>query len=201
MDRNEFFAEVCRRLGWEPTPWRLAVFSEWARLEGMPYERTYNPLATTRLGPSTPLDTSFDIGFGPGNWNAVPVRVYRDAASGVAATVETLGLSYYPNIRRCFADERGYDGAVPEFATYVGGEAYGPVMVKFMRSLPAAKPSAPPLTERVARLERIIAGNGIDAAGARLTGEAALAWLDEQEMSLFLGLALTQAEVAALRDR
>lgn len=201
MDRNAFFAEVCSRMGWEPTPWRLAAFAEWARLEGMPYERTFNPLATTRLSTGTPLDTAFDIGFGPGNWNSVPVRVYRDAEAGIAATTETLVLPYYPNIRRCFAAERGYDEAIPEFGTYVGSDAYGRALVGFMRALPAPQPQQPSLEERIARLERLIGGNGIDAGGARLTGEAALAWLDSREMSLYLGLALTQAEVTRLGER
>lgn len=200
MDRDAFFAEVCRRMGWEPTPWRLAVFAEWARREGMPYSRTFNPLATTRLSPNTPLDASFDIGYGPGNWNGVPVRVYRDAEAGIAATVETLSLPYYPSIRRCFAAEQGYEEALPGFATYVGSEAYGRELIEFMRSLPPSRPAPPPLEERVARLERIIGGNGIAAAGQRLNGEAALAWLDAEGMSLFLGLAVTQAEVAALGD-
>lgn len=199
MDTETFFAAVCERMGWAPTAWRLAVLAEWARREGMPFERTFNPLATTRLSENTPLNTGFDIGFGPGNWNSVPVRVYCDAEAGIAATVETLSLPFYGNIRRCFADERGSEEAVPEFATYVGSEAYGRELVEFMRSLPASVPTERSLEERVSRLERIIGGNGIDAAGQRLRGETALRWLDAQEMSLFLGLALTQAEVASLR--
>jgi len=201
MNRDEFFAEVCRRLGWEPTPWRIAVFSEWARREGMPFERTFNPLATTRLSAATPLNLSYDIGFGPGCWNAVPVRVYRDAGAGVAATVETLGLDYYPNIRRCFAGETGYDEAIPEFATYVGSEAYGRDLVAFMRGLAPSQPGAHSFEERLARLERIVGGNGIDAEGHRLVDEAALAWLDERGMSLFLGLAHTQIAIAQLGKR
>ena len=43
MNRDEFFAEVCRRLGWEPTSWRIGVFSEWARREGMPFAQTFTP--------------------------------------------------------------------------------------------------------------------------------------------------------------
>ena len=68
-----------------------------------------------------------------------------------------------------------------------------------MRALPAAAP-APALSpeDRIARLERLIGGNGIDVSGRRLVGDPALAWLDAQGMSLFLGLALTQADLAAL---
>jgi len=160
-----------------------------------------HPLATTRLSPATPLDESFDIGFGPGCWNGVPVRVYRDAEAGIAATVETLSLDYYPNIRRCFADETGYNEAIPEFATYVGSDAYGKDLVAFMRGLPPSRPAPPSLEERVARLERIVGGNGIDAEGQRLVDEAALAWLDAEGMSLFLGLAHTQIALARLQPR
>lgn len=119
--------------------------------------------------------------------------------AGVAATVETLGLHFYASIRRSFADETGYDDAIPEFATYTGSEGYGRDLVAFMRALPAAAP-APALSpeDRIARLERLIGGNGIDVSGRRLVGDPALAWLDAQGMSLFLGLALTQADLAAL---
>lgn len=45
------------------------------------------------------------------------------------------------------------------------------------------------LSERVQRLERLIGGNGVDDEhGNRLTGEAALAWMDALGLSLQLGL-------------
>jgi hypothetical protein len=136
MTEDEFFAAVSRGLGWEPSAWRLAAFKEWARREGMPLAETWNPLATTRVSEAAVRNPAFDIGFGRGNWNSVRVGVYRDPQAGIAATVETLSLDYYPTIRRCFADEAGYDGAVAEFATYVGGEAYGEQLVAFMKALP-----------------------------------------------------------------
>ncbi len=131
----EFFFAVCKRMSWEPSPWRLAVFAEWHRHEGMPLEQTWNPLATTRLSPATPLNTKFDIGYGAGNWNGVPVRVYLNEIAGETATAETLMLSYYVNVRRCFTDETGYPEAVPELATYVGSVAYGQALVDFMNRL------------------------------------------------------------------
>lgn len=197
MTQDEFFAELCRSLGWEPTPWRVAVFNFWAQHEGMPFARTFNPLATTRLSANTPLDQAFDIGFGPGTWNSVGVRVYRDVAAGIAATAETLSLPYYPNIRRCFADQAGYDDAITEFRTYVGSDAYGRRVIDYMKALTAAKAAGPSLEERVARLERIVAANGVDTAGgSRLLGEAALGYADERGMSLVLGLAHTQSALA-----
>jgi hypothetical protein len=54
------------------------------------------------------------------------------------------------------------------------------------------------LRARVERLERLIGGNGVDdEEGKRLTGEEALAWMDGRGFSLHLGMAQTQAAVAA----
>lgn len=139
MTRDEFFVAVCQRMGWTATPWRIAVFSHWAQQEGMPFDQTFNPLATTRLSSRTALNQTYDIGYGPGNYNSVPVRVYASAADGIQATVETLQLDYYPNIRRCFADQTGHPEAVPEFTTYVGSVAYGERVVAFMSSTDADK--------------------------------------------------------------
>lgn len=140
MDESSFFSEVCQGLGWEASPWRLAVFSEWHRHEGMDIERTHNPLATTWISDDTPMNLAFNVGYGPGLWNSVPVRVYRDAQSGIRATVNTLALGYYVQVRRCFADEAGYDEAVPELATYVGSWAYGQALVQFMKDQEVADP-------------------------------------------------------------
>ena len=53
------------------------------------------------------------------------------------------------------------------------------------------------LRARVERLERLIGGNGVDdGEGKRLTGEAALAWMDGRGLSLLLGLANAQAAIA-----
>jgi hypothetical protein len=53
------------------------------------------------------------------------------------------------------------------------------------------------LRARVERLERLIGGNGVDdGEGKRLTGEAALAWMDGRGFSLLLGLANAQAAIA-----
>jgi hypothetical protein len=157
MTQDEFFGRVCEGMGWDPSAWRLAVFAEWAKCEGMPLAQTWNPLATTRVSAAAARNTGFDIGFGPGNWNSVQVGVYRDAAAGIAASVETLSLDYYPTIRRCFADETGYDGAVAEFATYVGSEAYGGQLVAFMKAQPHALPAETPFEERL--LLRLFSGD------------------------------------------
>lgn len=56
------------------------------------------------------------------------------------------------------------------------------------------------LEARVARLERVLAANGVRPADTpeRLTGEAALRFVDERGHSVHLGLALTQDRVAEL---
>lgn len=153
---DTFCAMLCGTMDWTPTPWRIAVLKEWARYEGMPYAPTFNPLATTRRSPAAVRNGGYDIGFGPGNWNAVGVGVYRDAAAGVAATAETLKLPYYPNIRRCFAEERAHEEAVAEFATDVGSEAYGAALVAFMASLPT---DPDPDQAEVALLLRLFSGD------------------------------------------
>ncbi|MCK9521191.1 MAG: M23 family metallopeptidase [Dehalococcoidia bacterium] len=64
-------------------------------------------------------------------------------------------------------------------------------------------PRPPALEARVARLERVLAANGVrpTADPARLTGEVALRFIDERGHSVHLGLTLTQERVAALERR
>jgi hypothetical protein len=154
-----FFAAVCRGLDLEPTPWRIAVFRFWAGQEDHEsrlFTQAFNPLATTQNGD---LNTSFDIGHGPGNWNSVPVRVYRSAEAGVAATVKTLKNGFYPNILRCLADQTGYAEArgPRDFTSWVGSESYGQRVIDFMNSTDASKVPAGP------------AGGGAEAAVVSVT--------------------------------
>jgi hypothetical protein len=136
---DEYFSGVCRGMGWEPTPWRLAAFAFWATREGMPFEETWNPLATTMTGD---LNPTFNKGYGPGNWNSVPVRVYRTPEAGITATVETLQSdTYYHNIQRCFRDQTGYQDAVGprDFTSWVGSVVYGQQVVDFMKTCTESK--------------------------------------------------------------
>jgi hypothetical protein len=135
---DEYFTGVCRGLGFAPTPWRLAVLKFWGGQEspGQLFTEAWNPLATTRDGE---LNLAFDNGNGPGHWNSVPVKVYANAAAGICATVETLKLSFYPNIRRCLADQASYPEAVADFATWVGSDEYGRRIVEFMTTTTASR--------------------------------------------------------------
>lgn len=151
MTIDEFFELVCAHMGWEPTPWRIAVFRFWAGHEhsdnddddpvddgGPLFTRAHNPLATTWRTDSTPLDLSYDNGFGPGNWNTVPVRVYASPQAGALATALTLQLFWYPHIRKCFEDQRGYQEAVGphDFTSWIGPDVqYGQAIVDYMNSL------------------------------------------------------------------
>ena len=163
MSQDEFFSGVCRGLGLEPTPWRLAVFEFWAgqeHHEGTLFKVGFNPLATTQPGD---LNLSFDNGNGPGHWNSVPVKVYASPAAGIRATVETLTNGHYPNILRCLKDQVGYPEAIKpkDFTTWVGEEAYGKRVVDFMNKTKASKgtPASGALSEadvrRIAREEAV----------------------------------------------
>ena len=120
-------------MGWTPDEDRLDVFEFWAKQEGMPFERSWNPLATTWLSDDVALSTE-NIGFGAGNWNSVPVRLYATAEDGIRATVKTLSLSYYVNVRRCFADKAAYPEAIrpKDFTSWVGSDVYGKRIVDYM---------------------------------------------------------------------
>lgn len=147
---RDFAAAVCEGMGWQPTPWRVGSLLFWGGNEFPDddhngnsdlFDQAFNPLATTRLSPNTALNLSFNNGYGPGNWNGVPVRVYASFEDGVRATVETLKLSYYPWIRKCFEDQTGYQEAVGpnDFTSWVGSAAYGQRVVNFMQSYAASK--------------------------------------------------------------
>lgn len=159
MNLHEYFAELCRRMGWEPTLWRIAVFEEWARREGIVVgeglrrlDFHWNPLATTWLEGRSDKD----IGYGPGKWNnANPphgVGIYASADAGIEATRLTLINARYENIRRCFKDQNGYQAAIGplDFTSWVGSASYGADMVNFMNTTQASKtalyggPDAPP---------------------------------------------------------
>lgn len=170
--RNEFFGALCAAMGWEPTPWRLAVMDFWADQEdggdklGL-MRRANNPFATTREDVAASRDLSYDNGNGPGNWNTIKlasggvlhVGVYLTLADGVRATAQTINLSYYPNIRRSFRDQVGYPEVVSDYTSWVS-EPYGQRIYQFMRTTTASReippvPATvdPKLEARVAVLE------------------------------------------------
>lgn len=136
MDDREFMSRVLQGLGMGVTEKRLEMMLAWHKREGMPLEQTWNPIATTWFFNGQPaLNTSFDIGYGPGNWNSVPVRVYATPEDGIKATVWTLAQDYYPYIRQCLWDETGHDAAINEFVTYVGSRAYGEELVNTWKQI------------------------------------------------------------------
>lgn len=135
MNEQEFFSAVLRGLRIPPSAKRLRMLAEWHRREGMPLEETWNPLATTWWFDGQPTLSSQNIGYGPGNWNSVPVRIYATPQDGIYATVATLAQDYYTNIIRCLRDETGYEAAIPEFATYVGSWAYGQELVQAWQAI------------------------------------------------------------------
>lgn len=212
--QTQFFADLCKRFGWSPTPWRVQVFNYWANHEfpdvdgngnNELFDKAYNPLATTWITRETPLNLSFNNGNGPGFWNSVPVKVYANYEAGLTATELTLRLSYYFNIRRCFLDQKGYEAAIkPEdFATWVGSEAYGRDVVNFMNTTTASKSGLLffPLTleQRIARVEAAVGGAGLlDRDGNTLRGETALHYADVNGFSAILSAQEARQGVANL---
>jgi len=103
---DDFFAALCRRMGWEPTNWRINVLKTMARMEGYPsvirLEQTWNP-----------LDTMHPAG-AVGNWNKAGVKIYPDLATGVEATARTLEQSNFSNLRETLRSQRVNEGTAAD---------------------------------------------------------------------------------------
>ena len=76
-----FIEGVLAGIGAPATAWNLKFMTEWAKSEGT--AAAHNPFASER--PAT----------GSTTFNSAGVRNYTDDEQGIAATVETLKLSYY----------------------------------------------------------------------------------------------------------
>ena len=160
---DSFISKLLSRFNLPVTQWRMEFIRFWAEQEGMPYDAnemkkmypslpevgTYNPLATTMLRPDSRTNISFDIGYGPGNWNSIPVRVYADEDAGVDATYQTLKLSYYVNIIRALQEEQVNTQMIgpQDFVSWVGNDVYGLRVYQHMKEF--AKPSPAPVEKEV----------------------------------------------------
>jgi len=102
---DDFFTALCRRMGWEPTPWRLNVLKTMAQMEG------------TGLQAWNPLDTMHPVG-AVGNWNSAGVKIYPNQEAGVEATARTLEQSNFTNLRQTFKDEKVNQGTAADLATW-----------------------------------------------------------------------------------
>lgn len=92
----------------------LAFIMGWIRAEGT--EAQWNPLATTKKG------------FGEvSEFNSIGVKNYPTADAGIAASVATLRLGYYPTILKALlaGNPQAALGASQEWTTYSGGTDYG----------------------------------------------------------------------------
>lgn len=158
MSRLDFWVKLLNKMQLPATDWRIALFEFWALQEGMPYDKTFNPLATTRLSENTKLNTSFDIGYGAGNWNSVPVRVYASEADGVQATYETLSLSYYENIRKMLREQKPNLEIIgpKDFTSWVGDDHYGRRIYEYALTLPSPSVTIPSTTFTKEQKEEIM---------------------------------------------
>lgn len=152
MNQVEFESEVARRMAWPVTPLTRKVLARWAECESPReadgqtrlFNRCWNPLATTYMGPDAPR-SSEDIGFGPGKWNAATlagVGIYRDAEAGIVATVKTLSLFYYTAIDRAMKEQAWNNALEDAFKTWIGSTAYSTELAAFFRD--AATPPVKP---------------------------------------------------------
>ena len=151
MTRLDFWTKLLGKMLLPVTDWRIAVFEFWANQEGMPYDKTFNPLATTYLDNSIARRSTIDIGFGPGKWNTAAgngVGIYATENDGVQATFETLKLSYYDNIRKMFLEQKpNLDIVGPhDFTSWVGSNEYGKRIYDYALSLPAPSVTISSLT-------------------------------------------------------
>lgn len=201
---RDFAAAVCEGMGWQATPWRVGVLLFWGGNEFPDednngnsdlFDQAFNPLATTRLSANTALNLNFNNGNGPGNWNDVPVRVYASFEDGVRATVETLQLSYYQWIRKCFEDQTGYQQAVGpnDFTSWVGSAAYGQRVVNFMNTYTGSK-----VLEVIGSTPQ---GPAIDATEAERIASAIFLPLLEQAIGTKESTFADQAGIARVRAK
>lgn len=190
--RKQFFTQLCAKFGWEPTVWRLNVFDTWAIQEGMPSDLSshYNPLATTRTDDALSYSKE-NKGYGAGNWNSVPVKLYATFEDGVLATYQTLKLPYYPNIRQAM-DTQTHVDCYRDFTSWVGSVHVGyTTAVQDAMRLPAL-PNLVNLVNLDASLRHLIAVFG----GAKALEE----WASKGNV-VQLGLGITQEKVGDLEVR
>jgi len=89
-DADAFYIEVLGQLGLASSPNRLRFMRAWRLAEGA--EATWNAFNTTWAGRSSP-------GVRASRYNSVGVGNYATRVDGVAATVKTLQLRYYADLR------------------------------------------------------------------------------------------------------
>lgn len=89
-DADAFYIEVLGQLGLASSPNRLRFMRAWRLAEGA--EATWNPFNTTWAGTKAP-------GVRASRYNSVGVGNYATRVDGVAATVKTLQLRYYADLR------------------------------------------------------------------------------------------------------
>jgi hypothetical protein len=135
MTEERFLREVLTGLDLEPTAVRLAMLAAWARYEAIPFERTWNPLASTRWQPPVRLDTGFNEGHGPGNWDRVPVRVYLTADDGIRATVDSLRGPDCAGIREALLREQALDAALDDLRSWSGRRGYAGELLSEWRAI------------------------------------------------------------------
>lgn len=205
---DNFWPGVLAGISAPNSPWNQTTLEFWARQEGNENYRFWinNPLASTQAGN---LDTSFNIGLGPGIWNSVGVKVYADAQSGINAMVTTLLNGYYPNILRCLRDQTAYPEVVRDFNIWINGpnagsnaSSYGPAVLAFMQTNLASKSAVVPtmtLEDRMDFLEHLTVGyKTIAADGTELSNQAALDYAREHQLCLMLAIENLQQGLAAL---
>ncbi len=132
-DADAFYVEVLGQLGLASSPNRLRFMRAWRLAEGA--EATWNPFNTTWAGTKAP-------GVRSSRYNSAGVGNYATRVDGVAATVKTLRLRYYADLRARLARDDAPElvALSPDLRTWGTGAGVSRVLAAFPGSIPYRSP-------------------------------------------------------------
>lgn len=127
-DAIAFYADVLRGLNLSPTYDRMRYLTAWRLAEGG--RATWNPFNTTWAGGSA------------GNFNAVGVKHYPTREAGLHATIATLRLRYYTDLRARLErdDPAEVVAESPNLRTWGTGHGVARVLAAHAGALPYRAP-------------------------------------------------------------
>jgi len=132
-EADRFYLDVLAALQLAPTDNRLRFARAWRLAEGG--EATWNPWNTTWAGKVAP-------GVRASKYNGAGVGNYATRADGVAATVKTLRLRYYADLRARLArdDTPELVAQSPDLRTWGTGAGVARMLTAFPGAIPYRSP-------------------------------------------------------------